>query len=380
MGIQDRSRWIALAILLSARLACAADAGPDAPPATVLVQHVKVDKGFYVIGGVNIRNGNFSVSYSHFDQVPGLDVVKTYNSRSSAKGLFGQGWGSPLETRLAVMPEGTVIIRENGTGALTVYGSPEWGGIGLAGEQIANVVKEARHLSDDDYQQLRKDLVYDQHVRFEKVLEFGIQTARPKGRLAVDRFVSTSGNSCQVAYVEFDKGKFWRTCDSTLESFTPEGRIIRRYDAALGKYSVLTYRGGAPALMEIGEHRIEFAMEGGHTTRMVADGGDSVAFTYDASGNLVKQAWSTGNTITFGYDSKSNLTSIGYIDNSKQTMTYNAASQTTSVTQRDGQGYTYEYSTDPKDSHRDLTLVTGRDAKGQVIGIVEFEMRTDGLN
>ena len=50
--------------------------------------------------GVNIKNGNFYISYTDHDlaKFNGFELMRTYNSKSVEKGLFGFGWGSEIET------------------------------------------------------------------------------------------------------------------------------------------------------------------------------------------------------------------------------------------------------------------------------------------
>ena len=54
--------------------------------------------------GVNLKNGNFYISYTDII-VPGgghdLEIVRTYNSKSTDRGWFGFGWGSDYETYLS---------------------------------------------------------------------------------------------------------------------------------------------------------------------------------------------------------------------------------------------------------------------------------------
>ena len=74
--------------------------------------------------GVNLKNGNFYISYTDI-VVPGggldLEMTRTYNSKATDKGWFGLGWGSDFETHLVVSADGSVIIHENGSGALTRF-------------------------------------------------------------------------------------------------------------------------------------------------------------------------------------------------------------------------------------------------------------------
>ena len=77
-----------------------------------------------VFGEVNTKNGNFSISYSDME-VSGnggsIEIRRTYNSKFSGKGWFGYGWGSYYETKLTVSADGSVVVRENGSGAKTRY-------------------------------------------------------------------------------------------------------------------------------------------------------------------------------------------------------------------------------------------------------------------
>lgn len=70
-------------------------------------------------GGVNLKNGNFYITYTDII-VPGgdhdLEVTRTYNSKSTDNGWFGFGWGSLYETKLMVSADGSVVVMENGSG------------------------------------------------------------------------------------------------------------------------------------------------------------------------------------------------------------------------------------------------------------------------
>ena len=58
---------------------------------------------FALIAGVNIKNGNYYVTYKDI-VVPGggkdLEISRTYNSTITRVGWFGVGWASEFETRL----------------------------------------------------------------------------------------------------------------------------------------------------------------------------------------------------------------------------------------------------------------------------------------
>ena len=75
-------------------------------------------------GGVNLKNGNFYITYTDI-VVPGggekLEISRTYNSKATELGWFGFGWGSYFETNLVVSADGSVVIHENGAGGKTRF-------------------------------------------------------------------------------------------------------------------------------------------------------------------------------------------------------------------------------------------------------------------
>jgi YD repeat-containing protein len=78
---------------------------------------------------VNLKNGNFFISYSDVDfsyyKSSFETITRTYNSKATNIGLFGFGWGSPLDTKLKSYPDGFIVIQENGTGSNSFY-SPDF--------------------------------------------------------------------------------------------------------------------------------------------------------------------------------------------------------------------------------------------------------------
>ncbi|MBC1943763.1 DNRLRE domain-containing protein [Listeria booriae] len=70
-----------------------------------------------VIGGeVNATNGNFLFSETDFElegRGPSINISRTFNSQNDQVGLFGKGWTSTLETRVAEQPNGDVILFES---------------------------------------------------------------------------------------------------------------------------------------------------------------------------------------------------------------------------------------------------------------------------
>ncbi|WP_373862740.1 DNRLRE domain-containing protein [Listeria newyorkensis] len=70
-----------------------------------------------VIGGeVNATNGNFLFSETDFElegRGPSINISRTFNSQNDQVGLFGKGWTSTLETRVAEQANGDVMLFES---------------------------------------------------------------------------------------------------------------------------------------------------------------------------------------------------------------------------------------------------------------------------
>lgn len=368
---QQTRRRRAVTPWLFALLALAGAAG------AIEVRHVEVDNGFHVVDGVNIRNGNFAISYTHFNDGTGFEFAKTYNSRSIRNGIFGVGWGSIFESRLTAMPDGSVIVRENGTGNLTTYGEPDDEAIADGVSRIVDVVAAAEPLSSAQRDQLRTDLLASRELRFNKVLQYGIHTDPPTGEIGIDRSTTFVGQSCGLAYVEWDKGMFWRACDAVMESYTPEGGIAMMYDLDRRAYFDIRYQGGMLQRVEMRDRAIDFTTQGGHVTGMKSEGGDTISFGYDAKDNLIHEAWSSGISMDFAYDARANMTEIRYGDGSARKIAYDSDDRATSVTSRDGARTTFEYQKDLADPTRWLTKAIAHAADGEVTAITVYELHQE---
>lgn len=79
----------------------------------------------YVFAGVNLKNGNFYISYTDIkidSQHAAVDeITRTYNSKSTHVGLFGYGWGSMIETYVHAYPDGSMVVFEHGSGGKTIF-------------------------------------------------------------------------------------------------------------------------------------------------------------------------------------------------------------------------------------------------------------------
>src|SRR5687768_8115339 len=73
---------------------------------------------------VDMRILNYSDTWTDYQQdFPGYTfrIVRSYNSRSLHRGLFGFGWCSDFEDRLYRTPEGTLIFVKCGDGSTSRF-------------------------------------------------------------------------------------------------------------------------------------------------------------------------------------------------------------------------------------------------------------------
>ena len=102
--------------------------------------------------GVNLKNGNFYISYTDIVVPVGgkkLEITRTYNSKSTEVGWFGFGWGSEFETRLEVSDDGGIVIHEHGSGAKTRFTPKTAVDAVAASTKIVNEMKKKTALSNE---------------------------------------------------------------------------------------------------------------------------------------------------------------------------------------------------------------------------------------
>lgn len=120
---------------------------------------------------VNVNNGNFYVAYTDFlVPTPGLniEITRTYNSRSNyAKGFFGPGWSSDLDSYLSF--EGKMVSYHEGGGGNLARFAPKgkiWEN-GVFGYQTIEKSKNGYVL----HTTFAKDLFFDAKGKLERIAD-----------------------------------------------------------------------------------------------------------------------------------------------------------------------------------------------------------------
>ena len=330
--------------------------------------------------GVNTKNGNFYITYRDFIQESNgheLDIKRAYNSKATEIGWFGFGWGSIFETRMIVMPDGSVVVHEQGAGRENYY-APEDGSQLQAGvDKIVVVVAERDKLDQEAAAGLRQKLLANADLRKSTVLKYGIQAELPEGATA-------QSSACSV--ITRHKDEYQRTkCEgsnyfgSGTDYFDLAGRLIRHEE---GDYKfTIHYAGKHPDRIEdsLGQKVFLVWNASGHVQMAWPATGKPVkTYSYDESGNLLIANEIAGDVYRFTYDSNHNMTQIRYIDDTHMDMQYDEKSLITSVAETDGSKTTYAYRTDPNNpSHYWTTTTSIRPTGEQSSREEEFVLNTD---
>ena len=136
------------------------------------------------LAGVNLKNGNFYISYTDI-VVPGggnkLEITRTYNSKATDVGWFGFGWGSDFETNLKVSADGSVVVHENGAGGKTRFTPKTSVDSTAAAKKIIEAMKKKTTLSGKAEKELLKRLVGNAELRHAYALNFKVKSKLAKG-------------------------------------------------------------------------------------------------------------------------------------------------------------------------------------------------------
>lgn len=337
-----------------------------------------------LFAGVNLKNGNFYISYTDVQMESDLtafkDITRTYNSKSTFVGLFGYGWGSAMETYLHSYPDGTIVVVEHGSGGRTVFNSElvtedmiefmidqlidvsiEQGDI----ENNPNAILERRNKLINNY-----NYRIGQWDRYVKQDVLAYETDFPEG---MEWESHERGNEL---IVKTETG-FRRTSGNDIEDFNGNGNLIK-LDRGNGKWSELEYSNKQLSKMKHGdgsEYILEFNESG--FIAFIYYNNKKAKFKYSGK-DLVISKDLAGNWYKYMYDTKHNMTKIVYnLNRAKGSpedamhMEYEAKTSFISkITDRNGDEtvYTYDvfYNEDgTKDDNHYGTNVTRTDQYGQ---------------
>ena len=327
-------------------------------------------------GGVNLKNGNFYITYTDII-VPGgdhdLEVTRTYNSKSTDNGWFGFGWGSLYETKLMVSADGSVVVMENGSGAQTRFVPKEAVNVDSASKKIIEAMKKKEPMSDAALQSLMKRLNNDAELRQVYSKKYNVETVLAEGTVLYS-------NDRGIQNIVKEKTGYKRSnADGKVDYFDNEGKLTKISDK--NGYSIL-FEYKANQLFAIKDTQakqilLEWYPDGKIKSASYA-GDKKTSYAYDTKGNLVSSSDVAGNIYKYEYDGNHNLTSITYVDGTKMVVKYDKSSFATEVVERTGESTKYKYENNPKnpDFHY-WTTVTKKPTDGpESASRYEYEIKT----
>lgn len=328
---------------------------------------------FSSIAGVNLKNGNFYIAYADLE-VRGagekLEILRTYNSKSTEVGWFGFGWGSKFETNLSESADGCVVVKEYGGGAQTRFCPNSKVDADAASQKIIAAMRKKSSLTEANANKLLDRLKNNAELRHSYALQFGVKT-----KIADGTKLFSNQRGIQEL-VKTKDGYKRKNNDGDTEYFNDLGQLVKYSNGSGYSLEFVYKKNQLFSIKDSKAKQIYFEWYSNNRVKHVwSTGNEKVLYKYDEQ-NLVYSKDIDGNEYGFEYDKSHNLTKIVYNPNRKKgeaedsmSMTYDPKTMfVTSVTDRNGKKMSYKYGSDPKnpDDHY-WTEVTKTGFNGQLV-------------
>jgi YD repeat-containing protein len=326
--------------------------------------------------GVNLKNGNFYISYTDI-VVPGggkkLEITRTYNSKATEIGWFGFGWGSEFETRLEVSADGSVVIHEHGTGAKSRFTPKTQIDPVATSTKIVTEMRKKTALSEKAASELIQKLAGNAELRHTYAMNFGIHSTVAPGTILYSHDLGPQTLAVTKEGFRRDHS------DGRQDFFDSEGQMVKITDKS-GYFVGFTYKEGKlESLKDSQAKQIYFSWYPDGLVKEIWSAGDKKAtFKYQDS-DLVSSKDVGDNAYEYSFDKSHNLTEIRYADKTKLAINYDPQTFFVSqVSDRNGEVTKYQYGANPKNPEDHYwTVVTkpGFDGK-PVANRYEYEIKT----
>jgi YD repeat-containing protein len=326
--------------------------------------------------GVNLKNGNFYISYTDI-VVPGggkkLEITRTYNSKSTEIGWFGFGWGSEFETKLELSADGSIVIHEHGSGAKTRFTPKTPVDATAAATKIVEEMKKKTALSEKASSDLVQKLANNAELRHTYAVNFGVQATVAPGSV-----LYSNDRGPQELFVTKEGFRRAHT-DGRNDFFNNQGQLTKISDKA-GYFVGFNYKDGQlESIKDSQAKQIFFSWYPDGLVKEIWSAGDKKATYKYQDSDLVYSKDVGDNVYEYAYDKSHNLASISYSDNTRLSLKYDPKTFfVTEVSDRNGETTKYEYGADPKNADNHYwTVVTkpGFDGK-PVANRYEYEIKT----
>ena len=329
----------------------------------------------FALAGVNLKNGNFYISYTDI-VVPGggkkLEITRTYNSKSTEVGWFGFGWGSEFETRLEASADGSIVIQEHGVGAKTRFTPKTAIDPIAASTKIVNEMKKKTALSEKATSDLIKKLAENAELRHTYAMNFGVQATIAPGTVLYSHDLGPQTLNVTKEGYRRDHS------DGRQDFFNNDGQMVKIADKS-GYFVGFTYKEGKlESLKDSQAKQIFFAWYPDGLVKEIWSAGDKKATFKFQDEDLVSSKDVGDNNYEYTFDKSHNLTGIGYSDKTKLSVSYDPQTFFVSqITDRNGEKTDYKYGSNPKNQENHYwTIVTkpGFDGK-PVANRYEYEIK-----
>lgn len=333
--------------------------------------------------GVNLKNGNFYISYTDI-VVPGsgkqLEITRTYNSKSTNVGWFGFGWGNLYETKLSPSPDGCVVIREHGSGGKTRFCPKNSVDPVAASNKIIEAMRKKSPMTAQTAKSLLERLKNNADLRHAYAKNFGIKTD-----IAAGTKLYSNQRGIQTVKVT-KKGYQRKSNDGKVEYFDKVGNLTKVKEKNGYAVEFIYKKKKLFSIKDSFAKQIFLSWNSnGMISSLWSSGDKKAVFKYDGQ-NLVYSRDIAGNAYSFRYDKNHNLTKIVYNPlRTKETpedamvMKYEPKTFFISeIIDRNGESVKYKYGSNPKNTDNHYwTLVTkkGFDNK-KVTNRYEYEIKT----
>lgn len=334
---------------------------------------------FSAFGGVNLKNGNFYISYTDV-VIPGggkpLKITRTYNSKATEIGWFGFGWGSDFETFLKVSADGSVVVHENGAGALTRFTPKSSVNANEAAEKIVKIMRKKSAMGAKNATKLVKKLAKNAELRHAYARQFGVEAK------IADGTVLFSNERGLQKLIKIKDGYVRKYADGKTENFNKSGKLAEiKYKTG---YTVELLPKNRPSDKELksikdnGGKQIYFEWYATGRVKHIYASKDNKAFYEFKENDLDKTKDLVGNKYDYDYDTNHNLIKVNYVDGRSTVIDYEPKTQFVSrVLKKTGEETKYKYGSDEKnpDMHY-WTTVTKKGLNGKpVSNYYEYEIR-----
>ena len=327
-------------------------------------------------GGVNLKNGNFYITYTDIVAPGGdhdLEITRTYNSKSVENGWFGFGWGSLYETKLVVSSDGSVIVMENGAGAQTRFVPKEAIDVESASRKIIDAIKKKEKMSETVINSLLTKLKGDSELRQVYSKKYGVETKLADG-------TTLYSNDRGIQTIVKEKNGYKRSSsDGKTDYFDNDGKLTKVSDKN-GYFINFDYKGTQLSAIRDSQSKqilLDWYPDGKIKSAFTAADKKTTTYTYDTRGNLILSNDIGGHFYKYEYDVNHNLISIGYIDNTKMQIKYDKSSLATEVIETNGDSTKYKYEMNPKNPelHYWTTVIKKPKDEKETSSKYEYELK-----